>query len=124
MHKDKRSKTEVGQLTLTFVLPETETKDAAQETQTSALADNESPSSTMCRDIVGSVHGEVNPSGARSGRKGKWNSLIDKVYAYRTIEQAWDRVRENNGAAGVDGMTIARFERDASEFSSAKQVER
>ena len=119
MHKDKRPTTEVGQLTLTFVLPETEPKDAAQETQTSAQADNESPLSTVCRDIVGSVHDEVKPPGASAGRKRKWNSLIDKVYAYRTIEQAWDLVRGNNGAAGVDGMTIARFERDAPAFLEA-----
>jgi hypothetical protein len=33
---------------------------------------------------------------------GKWFSLMDKVYAPRTLALAWERVAANKGAAGVD----------------------
>ena len=41
---------------------------------------------------------------------GKWFSLIDKVYRSSTLEAAWRKVRANKGAAGVDKITINRFE--------------
>lgn len=41
---------------------------------------------------------------------GVWFSLIDKVYAPRTLQAAWTHVRANHGAAGVDRVTIAQFE--------------
>ena len=41
---------------------------------------------------------------------GRWYSLMDKVYAPATLEAAWERVWVNDGAAGVDGQSIARFE--------------
>jgi len=41
---------------------------------------------------------------------GKWFSLIDKVYAKTTLDVAWQRVRANKGAAGVDQISIERFE--------------
>jgi RNA-directed DNA polymerase len=44
---------------------------------------------------------------------GKWFSLMDKVYALRTLERAWAHVRSNNGAAGVDRQTVAFFAKDA-----------
>jgi len=40
---------------------------------------------------------------------GKWFSLIDKVYALRTLEAAWKKVAKNRGAAGVDRVSIERF---------------
>ena len=40
---------------------------------------------------------------------GKWFSLIDKVYALRTLESAWKKVAKNRGAAGVDRVSIERF---------------
>jgi RNA-directed DNA polymerase len=40
---------------------------------------------------------------------GKWFSLMDKVYAPRTLACAWAKVRANKGAAGVDGQSIERF---------------
>jgi RNA-directed DNA polymerase len=40
---------------------------------------------------------------------GRWFSVIDKVYAPRTLAAAWTRVRANGGAAGVDGESIERF---------------
>jgi hypothetical protein len=37
---------------------------------------------------------------------GQWYSLMDKVYAPKTLGLAWERVRTNRGAAGVDGQPI------------------
>lgn len=42
---------------------------------------------------------------------GKWFSLVDKVIAPRTLAAAWAKVQANDGAAGVDHQTVARFER-------------
>jgi RNA-directed DNA polymerase len=41
---------------------------------------------------------------------GKWFSLIDKVHPERTLQAAFSKVAANQGAAGVDHVTIARFE--------------
>ena len=42
--------------------------------------------------------------------KRKWHSLIDKVYSMRNLALAWDAVRANKGAPGVDQQTIDQFE--------------
>src|SRR4051794_22185795 len=44
---------------------------------------------------------------------GRWYSLMDKVYALRTLEAAWKRVAANRGAAGVDRVSVQRFARQA-----------
>ena len=44
---------------------------------------------------------------------GRWFSLIDKVTAPATLAVAWAKVRGNRGAAGVDGQSVERFERQA-----------
>lgn len=44
--------------------------------------------------------------------KRKVHSLIDKVYGPKNLELAWEKVRRNRGSAGVDGITISRFEKD------------
>lgn len=41
-----------------------------------------------------------------------WYSLIDKVAAPRTLGAAWQHVQANDGAAGVDHVTVAMYERD------------
>jgi RNA-directed DNA polymerase len=41
---------------------------------------------------------------------GKWYSLMDKVYALGTLQIAWQLVRSNKGAAGIDRISIERFE--------------
>jgi RNA-directed DNA polymerase len=52
-----------------------------------------------------------------NGVKGnKWFSLIDKVYARRTLETAWLKVAANRGAAGVDKVSIERFRANARGF--------
>jgi RNA-directed DNA polymerase len=40
---------------------------------------------------------------------GKWFSLIDKMYRIETLRAAWDKVRANGGAAGVDGQSVKKF---------------
>jgi RNA-directed DNA polymerase len=47
---------------------------------------------------------------------GKWFSLMDKVYAPRTLEAAWRKVRAKRGAAGVDGQGVAQFESRAEAY--------
>lgn len=42
---------------------------------------------------------------------GKWFSLIDKVYRETTLIEAWNQVKANNGAPGIDTITIADYER-------------
>jgi len=42
--------------------------------------------------------------------------MIDKVYRPSTLEAAWQDVRRNRGAAGVDGQSIERFEARASHY--------
>lgn len=49
---------------------------------------------------------------ARGLRGNQWFSLIDKVYADRTLELAWAKVQSNAGGSGVDRITIARFAKD------------
>lgn len=94
MPRSKRSrKIGVGQLSFTFGEP----KDEAQETQ-----DNGSTASPQ-------------PATARRQpeRKRKWHSLIDKVYAHRNLLRAWGKVAANDGAPGIDGVSIQRFRKDA-----------
>jgi RNA-directed DNA polymerase len=49
-------------------------------------------------------------------RGGQWHSLIDKVYAPPTLHAAWKRVAANRGAAGIDRMSIERFEVNADHY--------
>lgn len=89
----------VGQLAFTFAFPATGAKDGAEETE---------------------GHGSgasIQPAAARTKpqRKQKWHSLIDKVYALKNLQSAWERVRANGGAPGSDGMTIAKFAEDAAQ---------
>jgi len=44
---------------------------------------------------------------------GKWFSLIDKVYRKQTLKAAWHKVKDNAGAAGVDGQSVEQFEAGA-----------
>jgi RNA-directed DNA polymerase len=43
---------------------------------------------------------------------GKWFSLMDKVDRERTLWAAFQQVKANGGAAGVDRQTVEDFERD------------
>jgi len=45
-----------------------------------------------------------------NGVKGnKWFSLIDKVYRPSTLQLAWEQVKANKGAAGIDKQSIENF---------------
>ncbi|HEX4793790.1 MAG TPA: group II intron reverse transcriptase/maturase [Humisphaera sp.] len=44
---------------------------------------------------------------------GVWFSLIDKVYNLKNLWAAWAKAARNQGAAGVDGMSIGQYEREA-----------
>ncbi len=46
----------------------------------------------------------LNPTGAK-----KAHSLIDKVYKRKNLQIAWERVKANQGAGGVDGESIEAF---------------
>ena len=47
----------------------------------------------------------LNPTGET-----KVHSLVDKVYQRKNVELAWEKVKQNRGAGGVDGQSIAEFE--------------
>jgi len=46
---------------------------------------------------------------------GRWYSLIDKVGRESNLRAAWEQVRRNGGAPGVDHVTVEMFERRAEE---------
>jgi RNA-directed DNA polymerase len=56
------------------------------------------------------------------GTGGTWDSLLDKVCARRTWAVAWKRGAAKQGAAGVDGISLARFKARASH--SCAELER
>ena len=45
-------------------------------------------------------------------RGNRWHSLIDKVYGEKTLAKAWEKVKDNAGACGVDGISVERFSKD------------
>ncbi|HWR08974.1 group II intron reverse transcriptase/maturase [Sporomusa sp.] len=42
-------------------------------------------------------------------RKTKVHSLIDKVYHLTNLQRAWERVKENDGAGGIDSVDIQQY---------------
>jgi len=55
-------------------------------------------------------------------RAQKAHSLISQVYDPRNLTRAWEKVKENKGAGGVDGMTIARFEQERDHYLAVLHV--
>ena len=47
----------------------------------------------------------INPAGAK-----KVHSLVDKVYKAKNLHLAWESVKANRGAGGIDGVTLKSFE--------------
>jgi len=43
---------------------------------------------------------------------GVWYCLIDKVFSPKNLWSSWAKSAKNNGAPGVDGITIDRYEKD------------
>lgn len=55
----------------------------------------------------------------RPGGKGeKIQQVLERVYDSRRLRQAWEQIRKNAGAAGIDGMTIRQFESRQQELLS------
>ncbi len=46
----------------------------------------------------------------RQRKKRKVHSLIDKVYSRKNLELAWKKVKQNRGSAGIDELSICKFE--------------
>lgn len=77
------------------------------------------PASKDWPQLEGGVWTERMLSALVNGVKGgKWFSLVDKVYAPRTLELAWRKVKANKGAPGVDGQSIKRFTAKAEHYLS------
>jgi retron-type reverse transcriptase len=47
---------------------------------------------------------------AKAQKERRFGVLYDKVYRADILWQAWERVRANKGAAGVDGQTLQDIE--------------
>ena len=52
----------------------------------------------------------------QSIRARKAHSLIGQVYDPRNLARAWERVKTNKGAGGVDGVTVTRFEEKRDDY--------
>lgn len=58
--------------------------------------------------------GPLPPS--RNGRKVRWHSLYDKVISPSNLLDAYQKVRRNKGAGGIDGVTLEKFDERAEEY--------
>src|SRR5579863_3145798 len=86
----------VGQLALQIAFPQEKTSHTTEETQDNGPRASRAPL----------------PPRSQTDPKWKWYSLYDKVFALPNLEAAWEKVRANDGAPGIDGVSVARFGRD------------
>lgn len=63
--------------------------------------------------------GPLPPS--RNGRKVRWHSLYDKVTSLENLQDAYEKVRRNRGAGGIDGVTLEMFEEKADYYLAYAQ---
>jgi len=47
---------------------------------------------------------------------GKWFALMDKVYSGKNLKAAWEKVRANKGAAGIDRQSIETFQANEGKY--------
>ena len=59
--------------------------------------------------------------GVENGKKRRWYSLIDKIWATPNLEEAFKEVKRNKGAAGVDKVTIKAVEAELESHVQALQ---
>jgi retron-type reverse transcriptase len=52
----------------------------------------------------------------QSAQARKAHSLIGQVYDPHNLARAWERVKANRGAGGVDGVTVTRFEEKREDY--------
>ena len=69
-----------------------------------------------CAGIEETGEAPSDAGGKECSRRRKVHSLIDKVYDPANLAEAWKRVRENKGSAGIDGLTVAGFEQRQDEL--------
>jgi len=69
-----------------------------------------------CAGIEETGEAPSDAGGMECSRRRKVHSLIDKVYDPANLAEAWKRVRENNGSAGIDGLTVAGSSNDRTNF--------
>ena len=46
----------------------------------------------------------------------KYKHIMERVFEPRRLQAAWQQVKANDGAAGIDQMTVAEFEQRESEL--------
>jgi RNA-directed DNA polymerase len=46
----------------------------------------------------------------------KYENVIERVYSSERLRAAWQQVRQNAGAGGIDSMTVVEFERREEEL--------
>lgn len=68
------------------------------------------------RKVTGNMNEQTREQCLRVGevskKKRKWYSLIDKIWSYSNLEQAFYDVKRNKGSHGVDNVTIREYESD------------
>ena len=87
-----------------------------QEAKPASVPARDKPAGAAPRRLAGAEPGvwteRMLTALARGLRGNRWFSLIDKVYADKTLELAWAKVESNAGGSGVDNMTVTRFAKD------------
>lgn len=90
-----------------------ENKPATVSERTQQAGETQNPEAIRARWnwVEAEVWTERMLTALEQGVKGsKWFRLIDKVYALPNLRKAFARVKANDGAAGVDQVTVKEFE--------------
>jgi hypothetical protein len=80
------------------------------EVRTSSLCER------PCAGIEETGEAPLDAGEMECSRRRKVHSLIDKVYDPANLAEAWKRVRENKGSAGIDGRTSPGSSNDRRNF--------